>query len=363
MEEEKEKFKPPDPIAAGKAITYYKNYRKICGSVNATILFQQIEFYFFVMRKKGKFYKFLSPPEKEAFGYQYGDSWTETLDFSESEFRNAYKHIGTVYQSYTAYKKSSDKFQGKMFASYYNRRSGKTFYFRNNELITKKLLVLREEVMKSDAQNIKQANSVNKESSSLEIGKVNLEYTERTPENLPEIVLCCNSKKLRFLWKDKNTKESYEYLEGEEPLNNIIIFAQKHWFVKNEITILMDINQNSEIKITKTKFEAIVTQIIKSFFSEINASYQTLITNKSQRKAIMSMLTNKRIGYSGIVVSVDEISSIQDSYEHGLPLEGELILEIDTPVKLMYNYTRVRRDYKQIIKSPVYEMWKNGVLI
>jgi len=118
-------------------IPYVRELRDFTGSINAAILMQQLDYYF--MSQPNGFYKFTEPsghPE-----YREGDSWTETLNFSSKEFKNAWKHIGITYASKTAYHQiKDDKFQGKLYCAYIDRKqNNKTYYFRNHALVNERL--------------------------------------------------------------------------------------------------------------------------------------------------------------------------------------------------------------------------------
>ena len=119
-----------------KTITYYPSLRDAVGSVNAAILMAHLEGCF---REKGKiFYKFMEPCNYGA--YVEGTSWVEELQMTTTEFRTAFRHIGVVYKSKKEYNLSKDKFQGKMYLSYYDRMSKLTYYMRNDDLVTMTLL-------------------------------------------------------------------------------------------------------------------------------------------------------------------------------------------------------------------------------
>lgn len=79
-----------DVLAHDKDILLYrKEFNKITGSVTASILLQQI-----IYNWNGKpFYKFKEPCEHTL--YQTGDSWTESMGFTRSEFDNALSKIAT----------------------------------------------------------------------------------------------------------------------------------------------------------------------------------------------------------------------------------------------------------------------------
>ena len=121
-------------------VPYIKELRTIAGSVTATILWQQLDYWF--ANKPDGFYKFLEPCHNSA--YRDGDSWTEELAFSKAEFRTAFKSIGIAYKSKGQFNKAKNKFinaQNKefFFCSYHDKIKGITMYFRNHERTDKKL--------------------------------------------------------------------------------------------------------------------------------------------------------------------------------------------------------------------------------
>ena len=67
-------------------VPYIKELRQLSGSVTASILMQQLDYWF--EKKPGGFYKFLEPCENNEL-YKTGDSWTEELGFSKYEFKTA----------------------------------------------------------------------------------------------------------------------------------------------------------------------------------------------------------------------------------------------------------------------------------
>ncbi|WP_069998577.1 hypothetical protein [Cellulosilyticum sp. I15G10I2] len=119
-----------------KHLKYYPELNQVTGSVNATIVLLQLE-YWFEKCKGNKFYKFLECCEHEK--YRQGDSWTEELGFTKNEFRTAFAKIGKAYKSKRAFNESQDIFEGKYYASYYDRIKGLTYYIRNNEALEKLL--------------------------------------------------------------------------------------------------------------------------------------------------------------------------------------------------------------------------------
>lgn len=120
-----------------RVVPYRKEMRYIVGTVNASILWQQLEYWFEIMNA-GRFYKFLSALGEEKFGYREGDSWTEELAFSETEFRTAFSRLGVAYKSKKEFKAQDilgDIFKGKMYCSYFDKITRQTHYFRNKAMV------------------------------------------------------------------------------------------------------------------------------------------------------------------------------------------------------------------------------------
>ena len=195
-----------------RTIPYLPDLRPIAGSVTASILMQQLDYWF--SQKPDGFYKFLSPFGHEA--YREGDSWEEELAFSVDEFRTAFDRIGVRHGSKKAYKAavaSGSEFIAeakdgtttvKFYSSYHDKIKGLTFYFRNHPVVDERLNSLVSGNFpvngKSPSTEMGTPNhpsSVNGESPATEMEKpssVNGEspvhlYTEITPEITPEITL------------------------------------------------------------------------------------------------------------------------------------------------------------------------------
>lgn len=115
-----------------KYLKYCPELNHITGSITASLLMCQLE-YWFQKKDYKPFYKFLEPCSFEH--YHKGDSWTEELGFTKVEFRSAFRRIGKVYKSKTEYKQSKDKFEEKLYLSYYDRMRKLTYYMRNDPLI------------------------------------------------------------------------------------------------------------------------------------------------------------------------------------------------------------------------------------
>jgi hypothetical protein len=112
-------------------IPYVKELHSIAGGVLGCLVMQQLD-YWFEGHPEG-FYKFLEPSDHPAC--KDGDSWTEELGMSRHEFRTAFDKIGIRYKSKSDFDQAADKFQGKFYCSYVDRRSNLTYYFRNHDLV------------------------------------------------------------------------------------------------------------------------------------------------------------------------------------------------------------------------------------
>ncbi len=74
-----------------RSIPYRPQYNLITNKVTASILLQQISYWWHISNRK-PFYKFRAPCEHEQ--YREGDSWTEELGISGGQFDTALKAIG-----------------------------------------------------------------------------------------------------------------------------------------------------------------------------------------------------------------------------------------------------------------------------
>jgi len=112
-------------------IPYVKELRIFTDSVVGCILMQQLDYWF--ERHPSGFYKFLEPSEHPK--YVLGQSWQEEIGVSVAEFRTAFDRIGTRWKSKTEFEQATDKFKGKLYASYQDKRANLTFYYRNHKLV------------------------------------------------------------------------------------------------------------------------------------------------------------------------------------------------------------------------------------
>ncbi len=121
----------------------------------------QLDYWF--SKKPNGFYKFLEPCNHPL--YKAGDSWSEELGISRRVFNAVFELIGIRYNSKTAFKTAKDKFQGKLYASYHDRKTNKMFYVRNTEMFHQtKRTSLKEPIHNiSSPKNISQGKSISRE--------------------------------------------------------------------------------------------------------------------------------------------------------------------------------------------------------
>ncbi len=106
----------------------------LCYKNPIAILQHQLEYWF--SKYSHGFYKFIEPCKHPL--YKAGDSWTEEIGYSRPVFNRAFDSIGMRYNSKTEFMNAKDKFQGMLYASYYDRKTNKTFFVRNPNFIPKK---------------------------------------------------------------------------------------------------------------------------------------------------------------------------------------------------------------------------------
>lgn len=109
-------------------IKFYPGIKSSLGCGKATLILGRFE-YWFTKYQQG-FYKFIEPCKHPL--YRTGDSWAEEIGFSRKVFAKAFDLIGIRYKSKSAFQKASNKFQGKLYASYHDRKTNQTYFFRNH---------------------------------------------------------------------------------------------------------------------------------------------------------------------------------------------------------------------------------------
>ena len=110
-------------------IKFYPGIKTSLGCEKATLILGRLEYWF--EKYKMGFYKFVEPCAHPL--YREGDSWSEELGFSRKIFAKAFALIGIRYKSKSDYLNTEDKFQGKLYASYHDRKTNRTYFIRNHE--------------------------------------------------------------------------------------------------------------------------------------------------------------------------------------------------------------------------------------
>lgn len=115
-------------------IPYWSKLNAIIGNVTATIMMTQMEYWF--QRYPEGFYKFRSKPENHHPLYKDGDSWTEELSITVSQYKTAFRKIGVVLPERADWDLSMGEtaFQGMLYASHFFPRDGTLYFFRNHQL-------------------------------------------------------------------------------------------------------------------------------------------------------------------------------------------------------------------------------------
>ena len=113
-------------------VKYHPELKRFFGSHQAALIFQRSEYWF--QKYPSGFWKFFEPCEKHP-QYREGDSWQEELGFSRKVFKRVFSALGIHYKSKSDYLACSDPFQNKLYASYYDRKTNRTYFFRNHQKV------------------------------------------------------------------------------------------------------------------------------------------------------------------------------------------------------------------------------------
>jgi len=243
-----------------KTIHYYPELREYVGSINAVLIVSYLEACF---EEKGRsFYKFMEPCGHGY--YKEGESWSEVLHMTGTEFRTAFKHIGTVYKSKREYNRSEDKFQGKMYLSYYDRISKMTYYMRNDDLVNRVLqLVGREENTIAKAATKEEEIAIRYETTEGDEFRVEKKTVEsnRTEENKVEEV------------KEENNHDfgnlGMQYSRNEQTKDRLI---------NNKTNALSGLDNSQDNSLennkTETKTKTYIHTDYKGFIQDEDAAYR-----------------------------------------------------------------------------------------
>lgn len=116
-------------------VKYNPGIDQITGSQQGTLILSALEFWF--IKKPEGFYKFMEPCSHRL--YKKGDSWLEEVGLVRKRFARAFEVFGIKYSSRSTFENAKDKFKGKLYASYYDRYTNRTFFIRNHDLVNEKL--------------------------------------------------------------------------------------------------------------------------------------------------------------------------------------------------------------------------------
>src|SRR5690606_18004655 len=114
---------------------YNPTIKRFTGCDRATLILEKIE-YFFSKQPNG-FYKFIEPCSHRL--YKKNDSWAEELGCDRKCFTRSWEKIGFRHNSRRAFEEAKDKFEGKLYASYYDRNLNQMFFIRNHDLANETL--------------------------------------------------------------------------------------------------------------------------------------------------------------------------------------------------------------------------------
>ena len=160
-------------------VKYHPHIDKITGSQQGTLILSSLEFWF--IKKPDGFYKFIEPCSHRL--YKKGDSWLEEVGLSRKRFARAFEEFGIKYHSRSAFEEAEDKFEGKLYASYYDRHTNQMFFIRNhdlaNEVLKPYFKVKKADTQKEQGSSEKSAGSLSEKP--LSIGQNGLSYIE--PKN------------------------------------------------------------------------------------------------------------------------------------------------------------------------------------
>ncbi|MBY0292249.1 MAG: hypothetical protein K2W92_03060 [Alphaproteobacteria bacterium] len=139
-------------------IKFYPEINSSIGCEKSTLILGRLEYWF--EKYANGFYKFVEPCNHPL--YREGDSWSEEIGFSRKIFAKAFDLIGIRYKSKSSFMRAQDKFQGKFYASYHDRKTNQTYFFRNHAFASQFIKGLFNQ--KSSSASVKQKKDVTKNS-------------------------------------------------------------------------------------------------------------------------------------------------------------------------------------------------------
>jgi len=203
------------------------------GDEKTCLMMAQLE-YWFNLQPDG-FYKFMTPAKGDNNAYKKGDSWTEEMGMSDSKIKSALRPICTRYKSKTKYDEAiGDKFEGKLYCSYYHKPSHLTFYFRNHEKVNEGLARL----------SLERTANIFREKHSSKVGKES-EYSSGSYENESSEII--DAEVVSTKTKSEITSENISEREGVSHTSNYspfgdLVMSELYDTKNHDVTILTDDN-------------------------------------------------------------------------------------------------------------------------
>jgi hypothetical protein len=143
-----------------KFIKYNPTIKRFTGCDRATLILEKIEFFF--SKQPNGFYKFIEPCSHRL--YKKNDSWSEELGCDRKCFTRSWEKIAFRHKSRRAFNEAIDKFEGKLYASFYDRNRNQMFFIRNHEVANETLKEFytpkKSKIKKDDTQAKKTSNSL-----------------------------------------------------------------------------------------------------------------------------------------------------------------------------------------------------------
>ena len=135
-------------------IKFDPRIKRLTGCDRATLILEKIEFFF--SKQPNGFYKFIEPCSHRL--YKKFDSWSEELGCDRKCFTRSWEKIAFRHKSRSAFNEAKDKFEGKLYASFYDRNRNQMFFIRNHELANETL----KEFYKPKKSTLKKDNTQSK---------------------------------------------------------------------------------------------------------------------------------------------------------------------------------------------------------
>lgn len=265
-------------------IKFYPGIKTSIGCGKATLILGRFEYWF--TKYKNGFYKFIEPCSHPL--YRTGDSWAEEIGFSRKVFTKAFDLIGVRYKSKSAFQKSQDKFRGKLYASYHDRKANQTYFFRNHEFANQ---VIRNFFMKKEKSAPPRPNKIKNHEPFID----ELSRPKGRSRNLP-------TGRSSYIYIQRNTSSLRDNLAPQEPPT----FDQDQQKVMEEMIAIWK-EEVGEIGVFPSKHllnrfnEAFV-----NFFDQSIESWKSYCQMISSSKFLMGEAQNKFFKKAWILWAITE---------------------------------------------------------